>query len=72
MNAPLRHALTRSHQLHDDLVHAVALTVFQLAECIKDLEVMTKDALAGRHVRADKVMLQQMALRLVRIAQTGD
>jgi hypothetical protein len=68
----LHSALTRSHQLHDDPGHAVALCTFQLCEAIKDLEVMSKDPLAGRHVAADRVTLQRMAIRLVRIAQTGD
>jgi hypothetical protein len=64
--------LTRSHQLHDDPGHAVALCVFHLCEAIKDLEVMSRDPLAGRHVSADRVTLQRMALRLVRVAQSGD
>ena len=70
MNMQLRSDLTRSHRLHDDPGHAVALTVLQLTEAVKDLEVMDKDPIAGRHVKADRVVLQQMALRLVRLAQS--
>jgi hypothetical protein len=65
----LHSALVRSHQLHDDPGHAVALCVFGLCEAIKDLEVMSKDPLASRHVSADRVTLQRMALRLARIAR---
>ena len=68
MNAHLHHALTKSIALHDDPGHAVALTVFQLTEAVKDLEVMSRDPLAGRHVSADRVTFQRMAIRLMRLA----
>ena len=64
----LHTALTKSIKLHDNPGHSVGLAVFQLHELIKELEVMNKDPLAARHVSADRVMLQRLAIRLLRLA----
>lgn len=73
MSATLHRDLTRSHDLHDNPGHAVALTVFQLTEAVKDLEAMKRDPLAGRYVAGDLATLQRMAIRLMRLsAVSGD